>query len=79
MSRVPVAAAVALAHALADMGRELPGVNGAVESTVAFAKAWEERTGQASRVLTAMHMCRLGELGRTGGRPRRSPYGEDTR
>jgi predicted GNAT family acetyltransferase len=62
LSRMPGAAAVALADALADMGRELPGVNGAVESTAAFAKAWKGRTGQASRMLTAMRMYRLGEL-----------------
>jgi GNAT superfamily N-acetyltransferase len=62
VSAMPVAAAVALAHALADAGRDLPGVNGAVESTAPFAKAWEARTGRASRVLTAMRMYRLGEL-----------------
>ena len=64
VSRMPSEAATALAGALADAGRELPGVNGAVASTTAFAQAWEARTGQASTVITAMRMYRLGRLAR---------------
>src|SRR5215469_13879539 len=35
LSRMPRQAVIALAHAIADRGRELPGVNGASESTAA--------------------------------------------
>lgn len=71
VSRMPSEAAAALAVALTDAGRQLPGVNGAVASSAAFAEAWQARTGQASTVVTAMRMYRLGELARprmvTGG------------
>ena len=43
---LPVAAAVALAHALAHMGRELPGVNGAVESTAALPRPGKNAPGK---------------------------------
>lgn len=62
VSRMPAEAAATLANALADEGRGLPGVNGAVSSTTAFAKIWESRTGRSSRVITAMRMYRLAEL-----------------
>jgi predicted GNAT family acetyltransferase len=62
LSRMPQAAAVALAHEVADLGRAIPGVNGALESTAAFALAWEEITGRSSRVHTEMRMYRLFEL-----------------
>jgi len=62
VSRMPPDAAVSLAHVLHDAGRELPGVNGAVESTGAFAATWTARTGRPSAVITAMRMYRLGEL-----------------
>src|SRR5215469_12084457 len=44
VSRMPGEAAAALARVLAHIGRELPGVNGAVESTRTFAEAWTART-----------------------------------
>src|SRR5262249_17914535 len=54
VSRMPREAAASLAHDLADAGRDLSGVNGAVRSTEAFAQAWTARTGRASEVVTAM-------------------------
>jgi predicted GNAT family acetyltransferase len=62
VSRMPTEAATALAGALADTGRDLTGVNGAIGATVAFAQAWGHRSGQTSTVVTAMRMYRLGEL-----------------
>jgi GNAT superfamily N-acetyltransferase len=67
LSRMPVEATVALAGALAAADRPLAGVNGAVGATRAFADAWRIRTGQASRVVTAMRMYRLGDLARPRG------------
>jgi predicted GNAT family acetyltransferase len=64
VSRMPPDAAAALAETVADADRDLPGVNGACESTAAFAKAWAARTGQTSTVITAMRMYRLGQLRR---------------
>lgn len=64
VSRMPREAAVALAGAFANAGRELPGVNGASESTAAFADAWAARTGQTSTVITAQRMYRLAQLSR---------------
>jgi len=62
LSRMPRDAAIALAHEIADRGRELPGVNGASESTTAFAEAWQAITGRSSRVDRAMRMYRLVDL-----------------
>jgi predicted GNAT family acetyltransferase len=62
LSRMPRDAVIALAHELADGGRELPGVNGASESTAAFAEAWEAITGHLSRVDRATRMYRLADL-----------------
>jgi predicted GNAT family acetyltransferase len=67
VSRMPAAAAQSLAQAVADTGRDLPGVNGAVEATRPFAETWANRTGRTSSVITAMRMYRLGQL--------TSPYG----
>ena len=64
VSRMPQAASVALADALADDGHEISGVNGASESTGAFAETWSARTGQTSTVITAMRMYRLEKLTR---------------
>jgi GNAT superfamily N-acetyltransferase len=72
VSRMPDLAAVTLADALADVGRELPGVNGACHSTSAFAARWTVQTGRISTVVTAMRMYRLEELSRpqrVSGRP----------
>ena len=49
VSRMPSEAAASLAHVLADAGRDLPGDNGAVGSTCAFAEAWTARTGAGLR------------------------------
>jgi len=62
VSRMPAAAAQSLAHAVADTGRDLPGVNGAVEATGPFVEGWQARTGRTSTVITAMRMYRLGQL-----------------
>ena len=62
VSRMSAEAAASLAHALADAGRDLPGVNGAVEVTRPFAATWMARTGRPSTLVTAMRMYRLGDL-----------------
>lgn len=63
LSRMPERAAVTLADALAEDRRHgLPGVNGAVESTTAFAERWARRTGQRSTIATAMRLYRLERL-----------------
>jgi RimJ/RimL family protein N-acetyltransferase len=62
LSRMPPDAVIALAHEIADRGSELPGVNGASESTAAFATAWETITGRPSRVDRATRMYRLADL-----------------
>jgi predicted GNAT family acetyltransferase len=69
VSRMPAEAAATLAGALVDAGRDLPGVNGAAGSTAAFAQAWSARTGQTSRLVTAMRMYHLGELVRPANVP----------
>jgi GNAT superfamily N-acetyltransferase len=72
VSRMPAEATAALAGALADARRALPGVNGAVTATAPFADVWASLTGQGSRVVTAMRMYRLGELARPSGVPGRA-------
>src|SRR5262249_17675939 len=62
VSRMPSEAAQSLAHAVADTGRDVPGVNGAVEATGPFAETWVTRTGRTSIVITAMRMYQLGQL-----------------
>ncbi len=62
LSRMPELAAITLAEALADDGRELAGVNGAAASTNAFAEMWAGRTGHGSTVVTVMRMYRLEQL-----------------
>jgi RimJ/RimL family protein N-acetyltransferase len=62
LSRMSAEAAASLACALADAGRDLPGVNGAVEATGPFAATWLVRTGRHSAVVTSMRMYQLGEL-----------------
>lgn len=64
VSRMPQEAATALANAVADNGQDLSGVNGASESTTAFAEAWSARTGKISTLITAMRMYRLEKLTR---------------
>jgi RimJ/RimL family protein N-acetyltransferase len=62
LSRMPRDALTVLAHEIDDRGREVSGVNGASESTAAFAKAWEAITGHSSRVDRATRMYRLVDL-----------------
>ncbi len=62
VSRMPADAAACLAKAFAADGREFPGVNGASDSTSAFAESWLSQTGRASAVARAMRMYRLGTL-----------------
>lgn len=62
LSRMPQDAAHALATDVAHSGRALPGVNGATESTRAFARAWEGLTGRSSSIVTEMRMYRLVDL-----------------
>ena len=62
VSRMSAEASGSLAHALADAGRDLPGVNGAVEATGPFAATWQARTGRPSAVVTSMRLYQLGEL-----------------
>ncbi len=62
VSRMPSEAAAALAHALADIHRVVPGVNGALEATRPFAATWLAATGQDSTLLTATRLYRLGIL-----------------
>src|SRR5262249_4120278 len=62
VSRMPSEAAAALAHALADIRRVVPGVNGALEATRPFAATWRSLTGQDSTLLAATRLYRLGSL-----------------
>lgn len=54
--RMPPPAAVALADAVADAGRALPGVNGEAATVRAFAARWWERTGRDSEVRLRQRM-----------------------
>ena len=51
-----------LAREVALSGRILPGVNGAIVATRAFARAWAQSTGHTSTVLRETRMYRLVEL-----------------
>jgi predicted GNAT family acetyltransferase len=62
LSRMPQDAAAALAREVAHSGRDLPGVNGAIESTRTFARAWEGLTGRSSSIVTEMRMYSLVDL-----------------
>lgn len=62
VSRMPAAAAASLADVVADTGRDLPGVNGALIATGPFAATWAARTGRKSTLITAMRLYRLGQL-----------------
>jgi RimJ/RimL family protein N-acetyltransferase len=62
LSRMPEDAAFALAREVARSGRTPSGVNGALVSTGAFARAWEETTGHRSGVVRKTRMYRLNEL-----------------
>jgi predicted GNAT family acetyltransferase len=62
LSRMPQDAARALAEDVTHSGRDLPGVNGAIESTRTFARAWEGLTGRSSSIVTEMRMYLLVDL-----------------
>ena len=62
VARMPDRAAAALADALAEQARPLPGVNGESAATAAFAAAWKEHTSQAAIVDVRMRLYRLGQL-----------------
>jgi predicted GNAT family acetyltransferase len=80
LSRMPATAAEGLAQDLAWRGRQLPGVNGALGSTSAFARAWFHLTGRRSRLVRASRLYRLHALASpraTAGHPAaaRAPEG----
>ncbi|MFJ8042836.1 GNAT family N-acetyltransferase [Kitasatospora sp. NPDC096147] len=54
--------AAELAVALAQDGRELPGVGGGKDAAEAFAAAWKQQTGVGSSVRSEERLYRLGEL-----------------
>ena len=62
LSRMRENVAFAIAREVAQSGRVPTGVNGAVDSTRAFARAWEETTGLPSVVVRETRMYRLHEL-----------------
>jgi predicted GNAT family acetyltransferase len=64
VSRMLRQAATVLATTLVEAGLDLPGVNGACDSTNAFADAWSAQTGKASTIITAIRMYRLKTLNR---------------
>lgn len=62
VARMSEPAAAALADALADQRRPLPGVNGESAAGASFAAAWQERTGEKAVVDVRMRMYRLDDL-----------------
>jgi GNAT superfamily N-acetyltransferase len=55
-------AAAALAHQLADAGREIPGLNAPEPAAEAFTAAWRDRTGSPASVHQRHRLFRLGDL-----------------
>jgi predicted GNAT family acetyltransferase len=62
LARMPPLGAAALADAVADAGRELPGVTGEAATARAFAARWRQRTGSDSRVRVRERLYVLAEL-----------------
>jgi RimJ/RimL family protein N-acetyltransferase len=62
LTSVPAPAAVALAQALAARGRTVDGVNADPAGAEAFARAWQELTGDAAELQMRNRLFRLGEL-----------------
>jgi predicted GNAT family acetyltransferase len=62
LTRMPGAAAAALAVSLFDERSDLPGVNGEKQAVGDFAANWCELTGQTSSTLASLRMYRLGKL-----------------
>ncbi|MHB2023717.1 MAG: GNAT family N-acetyltransferase [Mycobacteriales bacterium] len=69
LARMPEAAAAALADALAELRRPLPGVTGESAAGVAFTAAWQARTGGMAVVTARMRMYRLVDLQPPAGVP----------
>ena len=61
LSRMPAAAAAALAQSLAETSPGLPGVGGEGQTVAAFAHKWAGLTGRRSSTAVRMRMYRLGE------------------
>jgi len=74
LARMPPPAAAALADAVADAGRALPGVTGEAATVDAFAARWRQRTGRDSQVRVRERLYVLAELVAPTDVP-----GEDTR
>jgi predicted GNAT family acetyltransferase len=74
LARMPPPAAAALADAVADTGRVLPGVTGEAATVDAFAARWRQRTGRDSQVRVRERLYVLAELVTPTGVP-----GEHTR
>jgi len=74
LARMPPPAAAALADAVADTGRALPGVTGEAATVDAFAARWKQRTGRNSQVRLRERLYVLAELVAPTDVP-----GEDTR
>jgi predicted GNAT family acetyltransferase len=73
------AAAGVIAHALADLEHEVPGVDGVEAACATFAEAWRERTGRVARrrVRLRHHMLEtVGEVPFPPGAPRRADEGD---
>jgi RimJ/RimL family protein N-acetyltransferase len=62
LSRMPSEAALVLAREMADSGKNLPGVNGVIASTGAFAAAWGQFAGRSSRLVKETRMYLLADL-----------------
>jgi predicted GNAT family acetyltransferase len=62
LARMPPPAAAALADAVADAGRALPGVTGEAATVSAFAARWRQRTGRDSQVRVRERLYVLAEL-----------------
>jgi predicted GNAT family acetyltransferase len=76
ISRMPAAAAEALARFLSEAGRSLPGVSGEARAVAGFSKAWEAFTGARSSAETSMRMYRLAGVQAPRGVPGRARLGE---
>ena len=77
LSRMPAETAASLADALADAGRAVSGVNGAIEATRPFAATWLAVTGHNSRQVTAERQYRLDKLQPPQGVAGRRHHGRD--
>ena len=74
VTMMPRAAAVAAADAIVDSGVALPGIQGEVPTSSAFADRWAQRCGTRARALQGTRLYRLGagELTAEGTGPGRT-------